>query len=319
MKNLALEIVSGKQVTKEEALKLFDFELEEIFFVAAKIRRKYKGNKVKVCSIINAKSGQCSEDCKFCAQSAFNKSDIKVYSLTDTEKIKEFSIKALENVGCFGIVSSGNSLSDAEIKKLCEMFKNHKKVSHLGVSIGKISDEIFLKLKEVGIKKMHHNLETSENFYPNICSTHSYQERVDTIKRAKKFGFEICSGGLFGMGESFKDRIDLAFTLKDLDSNSVPMNFLMPIKGTALEHLPTMSPIEILKTIAVFRIILQTQDIMICGGREANLRDLQSWIFHAGANGMMTGGYLTATGRDTIFDKQMIKDLGLEIELNHTG
>jgi biotin synthase len=319
MENLTLEIVNGKQVTKEEALELFDFEFEEVFFAAAKIRRKYKGNKVKVCSIINAKSGQCSEDCKFCTQSTFNKTDVKVYSLADTEKIKESSIKALENVGCFGIVSSGNSLSDAEIEKLCEMFKKHKKVSHLGVSIGKISDETFLKLKEAGIKKMHHNLETSENFYPNICSTHNYQERVDTIKRAKKFGFEICSGGLFGMGESLKDRIDLAFTLKDLDSNSVPMNFLMPIKGTPLEHLPAMLPIEILKTIAVFRIILQTPDIMICGGREVNLRDLQSWIFQAGANGMMTGGYLTTIGRDIASDKQMIKDLGLEIAYNHIG
>jgi biotin synthase len=318
MENLTLEIVNGKQVTKEEALKLFDFELEEIFFAAAQIRKKYKGNKVKVCSIINAKSGQCSEDCKFCPQSIFNKTDVKVYSLADPEKIKEFSIKVLENVSCFGIVSSGNSLSDAEIERLCEMFKKHKEVSHLGVSIGEISDDTFLKLKEAGIKKMHHNLETSENFYPNICSTHNYQERVDTIKRAKKFGFEICSGGLLGMGESFKDRIDLAFALKDLDSNSVPMNFLMPIKGTALEHLPAMPPVEILKTIAVFRIILQTQDIMICGGREANLRDLQSWIFQAGANGMMIGGYLTTTGRAITSDKQMIKDLDLEIELNHT-
>jgi biotin synthase len=315
MENLTLEIVNGKQVTKEEALKFFDFELEEIFFAAAKIRRKYKGNKIKVCSIINAKSGQCSEDCKFCAQSAFNKTNVEVYPLADTEKIKEFSIKALENVNCFGIVSSGNSLSDAEIEKLCEMFKKHKKVSRLGVSIGKISDETFLKLKEAGIRKIHHNLETSENFYPTICSTHSYQERINTIKKAKKFGFEICSGGLFGIGESLKDRIDFAFTLKNLDSNSVPMNFLMPIKGTALEHLPAMPPVEILKTIAVFRIILQTPDIMICGGREVNLRDLQSWIFQAGANGMMTGGYLTTVGRDIAPDKQMIKDLDLDLEI----
>jgi biotin synthase len=314
MEDLTIEIANGKQITKEEALKLFDFELEDIFFASAKIRKKYKGDKVKVCSIINAKSGQCSEDCKFCAQSAFNKTDVKVYSLVNTEKINEVSIKALENVGCFGIVSSGNSLNDTEIEKLCEMFKKHKKVSHLGISIGRISDENFLKLKKAGIKKMHHNLETSENFYPNICSTHSYQERVNTIKRAKKFGFEICSGGLFGMGESFKDRVDLAFTLKELGSDSVPMNFLMPIKGTALEQLPAMTPVEILKTIAVFRIILQTPDIMICGGREVNLRDLQSWIFQAGANGLMTGGYLTISGRDIISDKQMIKDLDLEIE-----
>jgi biotin synthase len=161
---------------------------------------------------------------------------------------------------------------------------------------------------------MHHNLETSANFYPNICSTHSYQERIDTLKRAKSFDFELCSGGLFGIGESLKDRVDLAFTLKEIGSDSVPMNFFMPIKGTALEHLPAMKPIEILKTLAIFRIILQTPDIMVCGGREINLRDLQSWIFQAGANGTMAGGYLTTNGRDIVTDKQMIKDLDLELE-----
>ncbi|MDR3124933.1 MAG: biotin synthase BioB [Endomicrobium sp.] len=314
MDSLALELLDRKQITKDEALRLFDLDIEDLFLVSSKIRKKYKGNKVKVCSIINAKSGQCSENCKFCAQSAFNKSDVKVYPLVDTEKIKEISTKALDTVGCFGIVSSGNSLNDNEIEKLCEMFKQHKKVSHLGVSIGRISDKSFKKLKEAGIKKMHHNLETSENFYPNICSTHSYKERVDTIKRAKNFGFEICSGGLFGIGESLKDRIDLAFTLKEIGSDSVPMNFFMPIKGIALEHLPVMHPIEILKTIAIYRIILQTPDIMVCGGREIHLRDLQSWIFQAGANGMMTGGYLTTTGRDIITDRQMVKDLDMELE-----
>jgi biotin synthase len=315
MDSLVLELLDRKQITKDEALRLFDLDIEDLLLVSSKIRKKYKGNKVKVCSIINAKSGQCSENCKFCAQSAFNKTDVKVYPLVDTEKIKEISTKALDNVGCFGIVSSGNSLNDKELEKLCEMFKQHKKVSHIGVSIGRISDESFKKLKEAGIKKMHHNLETSENFYPNICSTHSYKERVDTIKRAKNFGFEICSGGLFGIGESLKDRIDLAFTLKEIGSDSVPMNFFMPIKGVALEHLSLMHPIEILKTIAIYRIILQTPDIMVCGGREMHLRDLQSWIFQAGANGMMTGGYLTTTGRDIITDRQMVKDLDMELEV----
>jgi biotin synthase len=314
MENLILEILNGKQVTKEEALELFDIEPEYLFLASSKIRQKHKGIKVKVCSIINAKSGQCVENCKFCAQSSFNKTDVKAYPLINTEKIKEASMQALENVGCFGIVSSGNSLNDEEISKLCEMFKKHRKVSRLGVSIGKISDASFVKLKEVGIKRMHHNLEASENFYPNICSTHNYQERVDTLKRAKKFGFELCSGGLFGIGESLKDRIDLAFTLKEICPESVPMNFFMPIKGTALEHLPVMMPIEILKTLAIFRIILQTPDIMVCGGREMHLRDLQSWIFQAGANGMMTGGYLTTSGRDIATDRQMIKDLELQLE-----
>ncbi|MDR0723607.1 MAG: biotin synthase BioB [Endomicrobium sp.] len=314
MGNLMFEVINDKQISKEDALSLFNLNLEDLLFMACKIRKKHKGNSVKVCSIINAKSGQCSQDCKFCAQSSFNKTDVKVYPLLDNNKIKEASYKALENVGCFGIVSSGNSLNDQEIEQLCQMFKKHNKVSHLGVSIGKISDETFIKLKNSGITKIHHNLETSENFFPNICSTHSYQERIQTLKKAKKHGFKLCSGGLFGIGESLKDRIDLAFTLKEIGSNSVPMNFFIPIKGTVLEHLPVIKPIEILKTIAIFRIILKTPDIMICGGREMHLRDLQSWIFQAGANGMMTGGYLTTNGRDIVADRQMIKDLDMQLE-----
>ncbi|MDR2425666.1 MAG: biotin synthase BioB [Endomicrobium sp.] len=314
MEKLILEIIDGQQITKEEASKLFDFEIEELFFAASKIRKKYKGNKVKICSIINAKSGQCSENCKFCAQSAHHKTNVNVYPLVSNEKIEEVSNKALENAGCFGIVSSGNNLTDEEIDRLCDLLKKHKKSDHFGMSVGYLSDENLKKLQKAGLKKLHHNLETSESFFPNICTTHSYEERKNTIKRAKALGYEICSGGLFGMGESVKDRIELAFTLKELGADSVPMNFLMPVKGTALENITPLAPVEILKTIAVFRIILQTPDIMICGGREINLRDLQSMIFYAGANGTMSGGYLTTWGRDPKTDKQMIKDLGLEID-----
>jgi biotin synthase len=314
MNRLLLDIEEGRQITGKEALALFNFDEEDLFYAASKIRKKYKGGKVKICSIINAKSGQCAEDCKFCAQSAHHRTDVKVYPLVSNEKIEEISNKALENAGCFGIVSSGNNLTDAEIDRLCLLLKNHKKSDHFGASVGYLSDANLKKLKDAGLKKLHHNLETSETFFPKICSTHSYEERKDTIKRAKALGYEICSGGLFGIGETLEDRIDLAFTLKELGADSVPMNFLMPVKGTALENAKPVSPIEILKTIAVFRIILQTPDIMICGGREINLRDLQSWIFLAGANGTMSGGYLTTWGRDPKQDKQMIKDLGLEID-----
>ncbi|MDR3071142.1 MAG: biotin synthase BioB [Endomicrobium sp.] len=313
MENLVFEVINGRQLSKEESVKLFDVEIEDLLFASSKIRKNYKGNKVKICSIVNAKSGQCGEDCKFCAQSIFNKTGVEIYPLIDPEKIKEISTKALRNVGCFGIVSSGNSLNDSEITKLCQMFEKHEKVSQLGLSIGKISDETFLKLKKAGIKKIHHNLETSENFYPKICSTHSYKERVDTVQRAKKHDFKLCTGGIFGIGESLRDRIDLAFTLKELNVDSVPMNFFMPFKGTVLEHIKAVPPIEILKTLAIFRIILQTPDIMVCGGREMNLRDLQSWVFQAGANGIMTGGYLTSSGREIASDRQMIKDLDLEV------
>ncbi|MDR1942268.1 MAG: biotin synthase BioB [Endomicrobium sp.] len=316
MDNFIFDIAAGRQISKEEALRLFETDNEDLFYAATKIRKKYKGNKVKICSIINAKSGKCAQDCKFCAQSARHKTNVSVYPFVSNEKIEEVSNKMLENAGCFGVVTSGNNLTDGEIDQFCDLLKKHKKSDHFGASIGYVSDANLKKLKEAGLKKLHHNLETSEKFFPNICSTHTYEERTDTIKRAKALGYEICSGGLFGIGESVSDRIDLAFTLKELGADSVPMNFLMPVKGTALENAKPISPLEILKTIAVFRIILQTPDIMICGGREANLRDLQSMIFYAGASGTMSGGYLTTWGRDPQSDKQMIKDLGLEIDPN---
>jgi biotin synthase len=314
MDNFILDIIDGKKVTKEEALKLFDIEIEDLFYAASKIRKKYKGGKVKICSIINAKSGKCSQDCKFCAQSAHHKTDVNVYPFVSNDKIDEISNKMLKNAGCFGVVTSGNSLTDQEVEQFCNLLKKHEKSDHFGASIGYVSEENLIKLKNAGLKKLHHNLETSEKFFPKICSTHTYEERKDTIKRAKKIGYEICSGGIFGIGESVDDRIELAFTLKELKADSVPMNFLMPVKGTALESLTPLQPIEILKTIAVFRIILRTPDIMICGGREVNLRDLQSLIFYAGANGIMSGGYLTTWGRNHKADKQMIQDLQLEID-----
>jgi biotin synthase len=309
---LISDIINGGQITKEGALRLFDFDIEDLLYAATKIRKKYKGGKVSICSIINAKSGQCGEDCKFCAQSAFNKTEVKVYPLAEPAKIARSADKALENAACFGIVSSGNYLNEKEIGSLCEMFKSYKNVEKLSVSIGRLSDGILLKLKEAGIKKIHHNLETSGGFFPKICSTHTYNERIDTIKRAKAAGFKICAGGLFGIGETLNDRIDLAFTLKELDVESVPMNFFIPVKGTELEKAKPLSAIEILKIIAIFRIILQKQDIVICGGREVNLRDLQPMIFAAGANAIMSGGYLTTGGRDTETDLKMIEDLGLE-------
>lgn len=314
MNKLLSGILDGKQIKSEnasEALLLFDCDIEELFYAASKIRKKFKGDKVKICSIINAKSGKCGEDCKFCAQSVHHKTGVSVYPLVSNEKIEKAADKAFEYAGCFGIVSSGNVLTDAEIERLCLLLKKHKKPEGFSVSIGHISDENLKKLKEAGLKKIHHNLETSETFFPKICSTHSYEERKNTIKRAKALGYKICSGGLFGIGESPRDRTKLAFTLKELGADSIPMNFFIPIKGTELENSAPLSPMEILKTIAVFRIILQTPDIIICGGRETNLRDLQPMIFSAGANGIMTGGYLTTDGRNAETDLRMIKDLEL--------
>ncbi|MCL2145190.1 MAG: biotin synthase BioB [Endomicrobia bacterium] len=314
MEILLENILKEEIVSKEDALRLFNLELEDLLYAATKIRKKYKGNKVQICSIINAKSGQCGEDCKFCAQSAHNNAEVKVYPLVEPSQIAKSADKAFENAKCFGIVSSGNYLNEQEAASLCGFFAGYEQTGKLSVSVGRLSDDILIKLKEAGIKKIHHNLETSREFFPKICSTHGYDERVDNIKRAKALGFKVCAGGIFGIGESQSDRINLAFTLKDLDVDSIPMNFFIPVKGTSLEKTKPLSAVEILKTISIFRLILQKQDIIICGGREVNLRDLQSTIFQAGANGMMSGGYLTAGGRDIETDMQMIKDLGLEID-----
>lgn len=309
------KILEKEQITKKEALSLYELELEELFAAASKIKEASKGKKVKICSIINAKSGKCSENCKYCAQSVFNNTNVENYPLKEPKVIVDSARSAIgKKAGCFGIVSSGNYLNEKEIDSLCDAFRQNPNVSKISLSIGRLSENILIKLRRAGINKIHHNLETSESFFPNICTTHTFAERVGTIKKAKALGFKICSGGLFGIGESRQDRIDLAFTLKELEPESVPMNFFIPIKGTPLENMEPLPPEEILKTISIFRLILQKQDIIICGGREVNLKGLQYMVFQAGANGIMSGGYLTTSGNDQLTDIKMIEDLGLEVE-----
>lgn len=309
------KILEKEQITKKEALSLYELELEELFAATSKTKEASKGKKVKICSIINAKSGKCSENCKYCAQSVFNNSNVENYPLKEPKVIVDSARSAIgKQAGCFGIVSSGNYLNEKEIDSLCDAFRQNPNVSKISLSIGRLSENILIKLRRAGINKIHHNLETSESFFPNICTTHTFAERVGTIKKAKALGFKICSGGLFGIGESRQDRIDLAFTLKELEPESVPMNFFIPIKGTPLENMEPLPPEEILKTISIFRLILQKQDIIICGGREVNLKGLQYMVFQAGANGIMSGGYLTTSGNDQITDIKMIEDLGLEVE-----
>jgi len=303
----------------EEALSLYEIEDKDILDLlsaANKVKLKYKGKKVNLCSIINAKSGRCPEDCKFCAQSSYYPTEISTYPLLPAEKITESAKKAYE-MGAreFSIVTSGKGIkTKKEIDTIKEAVSKIKEedISPCA-SLGILSYETLKELKEAGLSNYHHNLETSKNFFPNICSTHNYEEDILAVKNAKKLGFYICSGGIFGIGESKKDRIELALTLAELDVNSVPMNFLNPIKSTPLENERNLAPFEILKTIAIFRLILKTKDIVICGGRVINLRDLHPFVLLAGANGLLTGNYLTTQGRNPLDDRQMILDLQLEL------
>lgn len=301
----------AKRLYLEDKVDLFD-----LLCMANKIREGSKGNRIKLCSIVNAKSGICSEDCKFCAQSSHYKTGVKRYPLLSEEEIFKVAKNARKNkASCFGIVTSGKGINNKkDILNICKAVKNIKKnISGLkcSVSLGIVEKDFLFELKKTGIDLFHHNLETSRDYFPRICSTHTYQERLKTIENAKRIGLKLCSGGIFGLGESRKNRLELAFCLRDLDVDSVPLNFLHPIKGTPLEDAKQMTPQEILRTIAIFRIILPDKDIRICGGRSVNLRSLQPMIFFAGANGMMIGNYLTQAGQDPAVDLEMIEDLGL--------
>ncbi|KAB2947965.1 MAG: biotin synthase BioB [Candidatus Methanoperedens sp.] len=316
LKKLRTKIENGKSIDFTEAMELMDFkgyECMELFLLANHVRSKL-GNRVDLCSIINAKCGLCSEDCKFCAQSAHNDTEITPYPLMDEEEILNMA-QMMEEEGAarFCIVTSGKEVNGEDFENILSSLRRIRKETGLSVCIssGVLTDERAFALKSAGATRIHHNLETSRNFFNKICTTHTYDEKIKTIYVAKNAGLEVCCGGIIGMGESVSDRLELAFTLRDMDVDSIPINILNPIKGTPIGIEKPIDPLEILKTIAVFRLILPGKNIRIAGGREKNLRDLQSLCLLAGANGLILGNYLTTAGRTPRDDIQMIIDLGL--------
>ena len=319
IKELESKTTESRQITFQEAVFLSNLNDQDIFDLIAsanRIRVKFKGNKISLCSIVNAKSGRCPEDCVFCSQSIHFKTNIDEYPLIKSEEILEKADEALSHgAQKFGIVTSGRKLStEQELNEICQTIKKLKKEGkiHRCASLGMLGRDELLKLKEAGLEEYHHNLETSRSYFPKVCTTHDYEEDVETVRTAKSLGLRTCCGGIFGLGESMEQRIELAFTLNELNVDSVPLNFLHPIKGTKSENFPSLKPLEILKIIALYRFLLPTKDIKIAGGREHNLRDFQSMIFAAGANSTMVGNYLTTKGRAYQDDLQMIKDMGLE-------
>jgi len=317
MQKLAVEVINGRRLEKEELLALAnESNTLDLMFCAGKIRQALKGDDVQLCAIVNAKSGTCSEDCSFCSQSAHYETGAVSYSLKDKETIRGFSKEACTtSAKHFGIVTSGKSLSAGdEFASVCKTIEEITSDGNIlpCASLGTMDEEGARKLRKAGLVRYHHNLETSEGFFPNICTTHSFKERIKTLEAVKNAGMETCSGGIFGLGESWEDRVDLAITLRNIGVHAVPLNFLVAIPGTPLEKEPPLSPMETLKVIALYRFALPEQDIKVCGGRTTNLRDLQSWIFMAGANSMMIGNYLTTAGRSVDVDLNMLKDLELK-------
>lgn len=309
-------------ITTQEANKLMNLSDSSVMALisrAEKVRLKYRGTEVVTCAILNAKSGNCSENCSFCPQSSHSSSDIETYDLKKTDEVVVKAQEALEgHAHSFGIVTSGRKVHKGDEKKsISDSIKaitDETDISACG-SFGIIDKEYMQELKDNGMKALHHNLETARSFYPNICTTRTYDDNVNTIKAAKEVGLSVCCGGIFGMGESNEQRVEFLETLRELDVDSVPVNFLNPADGTPLAALapPTLTPLECLKIIAIARLMMPKTQIRICGGREKNLRDMQSWIFAAGADALMIGSYLTTTGRDVNDDMQMIKDAGMTL------
>lgn len=318
---LGRRVLAGGEVTRQEALELFALEnSSDIFDLMAwanRIRAHFKGNKIHLCSIVNAKAGGCSENCSFCAQSAFHQTGSPRYGFIDPEPVMGAAEEAgRHGVTAVGLVAAWKGLNEGPmLDEVCDRIRDLARSGKTrpDASLGLIkSQAVADRLKDAGLECYGHNLESSRRFFPTHCTTHTYEDRVETIGYLKRAGIKICSGGIIGMGETREDRCDLAFSLKEIGANVVPINILNPIPGTPFEGNEPLPPMEVLKTIACFRFILPRQEIMIAGGRTVNLRDMQSLVFTAGASALMVGNYLTTLNQPVERDLQMLKDLGLD-------
>jgi biotin synthase len=313
------KVLAGQDLDPTEAGQLAEIkgseEVFELIFWANRIRQKFKGETIDLCAIINAKSGRCSENCAFCAQSSWYPTEAPNYPLLEVDEMLASAQKAFENqAGRFSIVTSGRSPSNPmELERVCQVIATLSAQGKISpcASLGLLTPETAQALKQAGLKSYHHNIETAPSFYPSICTTHPFEKRVETIQVAKKEGLRICSGGIFGLGETLEQRLEMAFSLRALEVDSVPLNFLNPIPGTPLENSSPIPPLGLLHSIALFRFILPQVDIRTCGGREKGLRTLQPLMYLAGCNGTMIGNYLTTEGRNPQVDIQEIRDLGL--------
>jgi len=286
-----------------------------LFDRADAARQAATANRVTACSIINARCGACSEDCAFCAQSKHSTAEVEIYPLVSEEEIMTAASQAqMDGAHHFGIVTSGRAVNaDEDLNVICRAVSRIKEELEIYpcASLGILNQASLERLRDAGLTRYHHNIETAGSFFDSICTTRNYEDQVNTIKTAKAIGLAVCCGGIFGLGESREQRVELLETIRELDVTSVPLNFLVPIPGTSLEKQNELTPFECLKIIAVARLMLPAKTIRVCGGRESNLRDFQSWIFHAGADGLMIGGYLVTAGREVKVDLRMIKDAGM--------
>ena len=319
MTELAERALASGGLNEEFAAELLRREDEEVLLGATELRRHFFGNKIEICFIINAKSGNCNMNCRFCSQSAFNSTDIEKYPFKDEQELEDI-VSAWEKypVARCGIVTSGGALTDEDVEKLARFIENRrtkgKEKPLICGSLGRLKAHAIERLKQAGLTRLHHNLESNESFYPNVCTTQLWRDRLDTVHQAMEHGLSVCCGGLFGLGESWEDRIQFALELKREGIRNIPINFLYPHPGTPLAHQPVMPAAEALRIIALFRHIIPDATLRICGGRVSVLKERQYEMFAAGANAFMSGNYLTIPGAGIKADLAKLRELGLEAE-----
>lgn len=312
LKTLTSEVINGYRVTKGEAEKLVDSDLDELTDSADKVREFFCGNGFDMCTIINAKSGRCSENCKFCAQSSYYDTKIESYEMLPVDEIvKQAKYNDERGVLRFSLVTSGKQLKDNYVEEACEAIKKIRKETDIEVcvSMGFLREEQFRRIKEAGATRVHNNLETSKGFFHNVCTTHTFEDKVETLKAARRAGLEVCSGGIMGLGESMEDRIDLAFSLRKLGVKSVPVNMLNSIQGTPYENNKKLTVDDMRRIVAIYRFILPDALIRLAGGRGL-LDDKGASCFSSGANAAISGDMLTTSGITIEQDMKTVETLG---------
>ena len=313
---LELKVISGEELTFEEAIDLTKENCFSLARSADRIRRHFSGNEMVLCSIINAKSGKCPEDCRYCAQSSYYSTNINEYPLISYEEILPQALK-MKSLGVqrFSIVTSGRALNDEEFDSVCNIISSLVRDTGMTIcaSIGFMTMERAVKLKQAGLSLYHHNLETNNSYFSKICSTHSHREKLETIRNIRSADIELCIGGIIGLGETWNDRAAFAFEIKSLDPQSVPLNILSPIEGTPLFGINKISPEDIIKTIAIFRFIMPRKNIRYAGGR-MNLGHLHDEGILSGFNGLLIGDFLTTQGRSVNDDISMLESMGFNYE-----
>lgn len=309
------KIWDGGRITREEAALLYEEPLQELCRKADEIRRHFCGNDFDLCTIINGKSGRCSEDCKYCAQSAYYHTPAEEYPLLDTaEIVRQAKYNADRGVLRYSVVTSGRALADWEVDRMCEAVRTVREQVNIKVcvSFGLLSEEQFRKIKDAGAVRVHNNLETSRRNFQNVCTTHTFEDKVNAIKAAKAAGLSVCSGGIMGLGETVEDRIDMAFSLRELGIRSVPVNMLNPIPGTPYGDHTRLTVEDMRRIVAVYRFILPDAAIRLAGGRGL-MADKGEGCFRSGANAAISGDMLTTAGYTIETDLQMLRRLGYEI------